>query len=296
MQAAYEQAPGRRCVRSARFHGWQGRAPVPARLTDAAPASVAQAPEVPVPWHRCQPATVHVPRDRSAAAASPTRSSSVVARCRAAPADPDRDELAATVHAVVFSNAEGSFTILRAHRRARREGRAQGRARPRARRRAPRRARGKWHQHAEHGWSFQVEHAEAIAAAHARRAWSPTSNRACTGSARSGRRRSSTRSARTTLRRDRPDPQVLFKVQHPARPQDERRTRSARSSPGWEEARAVRRVMLFLTSHGVTTGIAIEDPQAVRRHGARAAAPRIRTASSRSAASASRSPTASRAT
>ncbi len=170
-----------------------------------------------------------------------------------APADSAATELDATIDAVVFANAEGGFAILRGV-----DDRDE-----RVVLKGPLthvnvgehlRCTGKWLEHAEHGWSFQVEHAEA------------TEPRTLTGmvayleSSVHGIGPVWAKAIVDTLGEDTfeqidRDPQVLFTVKTPSgRSMGAKQVREIIAK--WEDARAVRRVMLFLAQHGVTTGIA----------------------------------------
>jgi exodeoxyribonuclease V alpha subunit len=170
-----------------------------------------------------------------------------------APEDAAATELTATVNAIVFANQEGGFAILR----------AVDERDERVVLKGPLthvnvgehlRCRGKWQEHSEHGWSFQVEHAEA------------TEPRTLTGMV--AYLESSVHGigpvwakaivdtlGEETFEKIDADPQVLFTVKTPSgRSMGAKQVREIIGK--WEDARAVRRVMLFLAQHGVTTGIA----------------------------------------
>jgi exodeoxyribonuclease V alpha subunit len=170
-----------------------------------------------------------------------------------APADELATQVTATVDAVVFSNAEGSFSILRATDERNEKVVLKG-ALAHVHVGEHLSCRGRWQQHAEHGWSFQVDHAEAS------QPHTLVGMVAYLESSVHGIGPIWAKAIVDTLGEDTfdlidADPQVLFKVRTPSgRKMGAKQIREIIAK--WEDARAVRRVMLFLTSHGVTTGIA----------------------------------------
>jgi exodeoxyribonuclease V alpha subunit len=170
-----------------------------------------------------------------------------------APADELATQLSATVDAVVFSNAEGSFSILRAtDERNEKVVLKGGLAHVHVGEHLT--CRGKWQQHAEHGWSFQVDHAEA-SQPHTQVGMVAYLESSVHGIGPIWAKAIVDTLGEETFDLIDADPQVLFKVRTPSgRKMGAKQIREIIAK--WEDARAVRRVMLFLTSHGVTTGIA----------------------------------------
>ncbi|MCW2950006.1 MAG: ATP-dependent RecD-like helicase, partial [Thermoleophilia bacterium] len=78
----------------------------------------------------------------------------------AAPKDASATEVVATVQAIVFQNSEGSFSILRAEDERQEKVVLKG-ALAHFNVGEQLTCKGRWHEHGEHGWSFQVESAEA---------------------------------------------------------------------------------------------------------------------------------------
>lgn len=170
-----------------------------------------------------------------------------------APADETATQVAATIDAVVYANAEGTFSILRAidehdNKVVLKGGLAHVHVGEHLT------CTGKWQQHAEHGWSFQVDHAEAS------QPHTQIGMIAYLESCVHGIGPIWAKAIVETLGTDvfdliDADPQVLFNVRTPSgRKMSAKQIREIISE--WENSRAVRRVMHFLTSHGVTTGIA----------------------------------------
>ncbi|MCW2920969.1 MAG: ATP-dependent RecD-like helicase [Thermoleophilia bacterium] len=170
-----------------------------------------------------------------------------------APADETATTIAATIDAVVYANAEGTFSILRAidehdNKVVLKGGLAHVHVGEHLT------CTGKWQQHTEHGWSFMVDHAEAS------QPHTTIGMIAYLESCVHGIGPIWAKAIVETLGTEvftliDADPQVLFNVRTPSgRKMSAKQIREIISE--WENSRAVRRVMHFLTSHGVTTGIA----------------------------------------
>ena len=170
-----------------------------------------------------------------------------------APADDTATSVEATVDAVVYANSDGSFCILRAvDERDERVVLKGSLAHVHVGEHLT--CTGKWQQHPEHGWSFQVEHAEA-SEPHTLVGMTAYLESSVHGIGPIWAKAIIDTFGEETFELIDRDPQVLFKVRTPSgRKMSAKQVREIISR--WEEARAVRRVMLFLTSHGVTTGIA----------------------------------------
>ncbi|MCW2926231.1 MAG: ATP-dependent RecD-like helicase [Thermoleophilia bacterium] len=171
----------------------------------------------------------------------------------AAPADDAARELSATVDAVVFANTDGSFCILRAIDERDEKVVLKG---PLAHVHVGEhlRCQGRWQEHTEHGWSFQVEHAEATQP-HTLVGITAYLESSVHGIGPIWARAIVQTFGEDTFDTIDNDPNELFKVRTPSgRKMSAKQIREILSK--WEEARAVRRVMVFLSSHGVTTGIA----------------------------------------
>lgn len=168
------------------------------------------------------------------------------------PKDPTAESVTALVQAIVFSNADGGFSILRAI----------DEGDDRVVLKGPLshvhvgenvECRGKWQQHPEHGWSFQVEHAE-VSEPRTLTGMAAYLESSVHGIGPIWARAIVDTFGEETFDRIDADPQVLFKVRTPSgRKMSAAQIREIISK--WEEARAVRRVMVFLSAHGVTTGI-----------------------------------------
>ena len=170
-----------------------------------------------------------------------------------APADETATQLAATIDAVVYANADGGFAILRAIDEHDNRVVLKG---PLTHVHVGEHlsCQGKWQQHAEHGWSFQVTHAEA-SQPHTQVGMVAYLESSVHGIGPIWAKAIVDTLGETTFEQIDADPQVLFNVRTPSgRKMGAKQIREIISK--WEEARAVRRVMLFLTSHGVTAGIA----------------------------------------
>lgn len=170
-----------------------------------------------------------------------------------APADETVTSIEATIEAVVYSNADGSFAILRgSDERGEKVVLKGGLAHVHVGEHL--KCQGRWQQHTEHGWSFQVDHAEAS------QPHTHVGMIAYLESCVHGIGPIWAKAIVETLGPDvfdliDADPQVLFKVRTPSgRKMSAKQIREIINE--WENSRAVRRVMHFLTSHGVTTGIA----------------------------------------
>lgn len=170
-----------------------------------------------------------------------------------APEDTTATELTAQVDAIVFANRESGFAILRAFDEHKSKVVLKG-ALAHLHVGECLKCKGKWQLHAEHGWSFSVDHAQ------------PTQPHTLQGivayleSSVHGIGPVWAKAIVDTLGEDTfekidADPNVLFTIKTPSgRSMGAKQIREIISR--WEEARAVRRVMLFLTSHGVTPGLA----------------------------------------
>ncbi len=170
-----------------------------------------------------------------------------------APADETATQVAATIDAVVYANADGSFAILRAIDEADNKVVLKG-GLTHVHVGEHLTCRGKWQQHPEHGWSFQVDHAEA-SQPHTQVGMIAYLESSVHGIGPIWAKAIVDTLGETTFEQIDQDPQVLFTVRTPSgRKMGAKQIREIISK--WEDARAVRRVMLFLTSHGVTTGIA----------------------------------------
>ncbi|MCW2960328.1 MAG: ATP-dependent RecD-like helicase [Thermoleophilia bacterium] len=170
-----------------------------------------------------------------------------------APTDPAATKVEATVQAVVFSNADGTFSILRAIDE--RDDRVvlKG-ALAHVHVGEHLECTGKWTQHPEHGWSFQVEHAEATQP-HTLSGMVAYLESSVHGIGPIWAKAIVDTLGESTFELIDMDPQVLFKVSTPSgRKMSARQIREIISE--WEDARAARRVGLFLSSHGVTPGLA----------------------------------------
>jgi exodeoxyribonuclease V alpha subunit len=170
-----------------------------------------------------------------------------------APEDPAATSVTATVDAVVYANNDGTFAILRAlDERGERIVLKGGLAHVHVGEHLG--CTGRWQQHAEHGWSFQVEHAEA-SQPHTLQGMVAYLESSVHGIGPVWAKAIVDTLGEDTFERIDQDPKVLFTVKTPSgRSMGAKQVREIIAK--WEEARAVRRVMLFLTSHGVTTGIA----------------------------------------
>lgn len=170
-----------------------------------------------------------------------------------APADESATDVTATVDAVVYANNDGTFAILRAlDERGERIVLKGGLAHVHVGEHL--RCTGKWQQHHEHGWSFQVDHAEATQP-HTLQGMVAYLESSVHGIGPVWAKAIVDTLGEDTFEKIDADPQVLFTVKTPSgRKMGAKQIREIIAK--WEEARAVRRVMLFLTSHGVTTGIA----------------------------------------
>ncbi len=170
-----------------------------------------------------------------------------------APDDASARTLSATIQAVVFASADGEFVILRAvdsrDIRVMLKGALShvhvGEAVE---------CEGEWREHAVHGWSFHVTQATVT------RPNSETGMAAYLESAVPGIGPVFARAivdtfGESTFDAIDGDPSVLYRVRTP----NGTRMSTAKVRAvieAWEDARAVRRVMHFLASHGVTPGIA----------------------------------------
>ncbi len=170
-----------------------------------------------------------------------------------APADDTATQLTATIDAVVYANNDGTFAILRGlDERGEKVVLKGGLAHVHVGEHLA--CQGRWQQHAEHGWSFQVEHAEATQP-HTLQGMVAYLESSVHGIGPVWAKAIVDTLGEDTFEKIDADPQVLFTVKTPSgRKMGAKQVREIISK--WEEARAVRRVMLFLTSHGVTTGIA----------------------------------------
>jgi exodeoxyribonuclease V alpha subunit len=170
-----------------------------------------------------------------------------------APADETATQLTATVDAVVFANADGTFAILRAvDERDEKVVLKGGLAHVHVGEHLM--CRGRWQQHPEHGWSFQVDHAEATQP-HTQVGMISYLESSVHGIGPIWAKAIVDTLGEETFEKIDQDPQVLFTVRTPSgRKMGAKQIREIISK--WEDARAVRRVMLFLSTHGVTTGIA----------------------------------------
>jgi exodeoxyribonuclease V alpha subunit len=171
----------------------------------------------------------------------------------AAPADDAATELQATVDAVVFASPDGGFAILRAvDERDEKVVLKGGLSHVHVGEHLT--CKGRWQQHPEHGWSFQVDHAEA-SQPHTQVGMIAYLESSVHGIGPIWAKAIVDTLGEDTFDKIDMDPQVLFTVRTPSgRKMGAKQIREIISK--WEDARAVRRVMLFLTSHGVTTGIA----------------------------------------
>lgn len=169
------------------------------------------------------------------------------------PADPAATKLNASIEAVVYANADGTFCILRGSDEHDAKVVLKG-ALAHVHVGEHLKCRGRWQQHAEHGWSFQVEHAKATQP-HTQAGMVSYLESSVHGIGPIWARAIVDTFGETTFEQIDADPDVLFSVRTPSgRKMSARQIREIITR--WEEARAERRVMLFLSSHGVTTGIA----------------------------------------
>jgi len=170
-----------------------------------------------------------------------------------APADERATQVAATVDAVVFANADGTFAILRAIDEADNKIVLKG-GLSHVHVGEHLTCQGRWQQHPEHGWSFMVDHAEA-SQPHTQVGMIAYLESSVHGIGPIWAKAIVDTLGEDTFERIDMDPQVLFDVRTPSgRKMGAKQIREIIAK--WEDARAVRRVMLFLSTHGVTTGIA----------------------------------------
>lgn len=171
----------------------------------------------------------------------------------AAPADAAARSLVATVEAVVFASSDGGFCVLRG-RDERDERVVLKGALAHVHVGETVECTGTWSEHGEHGWSFAVREATAsqprtlagmaVYLESSVHGIGPVWARAIVDTL---------GEEAFTLIDD--DPKVLFRVKTPTgRRMAASQVREVISK--WDEARAVRRVMLYLASHGVTVGLA----------------------------------------
>ncbi|MBC7645036.1 MAG: AAA family ATPase, partial [Thermoleophilia bacterium] len=170
-----------------------------------------------------------------------------------APANPRVREVSAVVQSVVYSSDDGSFSILRA------EDEQGGRvvlkgALGHVHVGETLTCRGDWKSHNEHGWSFQVEHAD-ISQPHTQIGMVAYLESAVHGIGPVFAKAIVDKFGESTFDKIDADPKVLFDVKTPGgQGMGAKKIRAIVEA--WEEARAVRKVMVFLTSHGVTSGMA----------------------------------------
>ncbi|MBC7462595.1 MAG: ATP-dependent RecD-like DNA helicase [Thermoleophilia bacterium] len=170
----------------------------------------------------------------------------------AAPKDPNATQIEATVQAIVFQNAEGSFSILRADDEREEKVVLKG-ALSHVHVGEHLRCTGRWQEHKEHGWSFMVDQAEATQP-HTVSGMVSYLESSVHGIGPVWARAIVETLGEATFELIDNDPQVLFQVKTPSgRTMSAAQIREIMSE--WDAARAVRRVALFLASHGVTPGL-----------------------------------------
>ncbi|MCW2925003.1 MAG: ATP-dependent RecD-like helicase [Thermoleophilia bacterium] len=169
------------------------------------------------------------------------------------PADRNAVELEATVDAVVFSNAEGSFTILRGSDDGGRKVVLKG-ALAHVHVGEHLTCRGRWQEHSEHGWSFQVDHAD-VSQPHTQVGMVAYLESNLQGIGPIWAKAIVDTFGDDTITQLDADPQALFNVTTPSgRKMSAKQIRELMRH--WHDSAAEREVSLFLTSHGVTPGFA----------------------------------------
>jgi exodeoxyribonuclease V alpha subunit len=170
-----------------------------------------------------------------------------------APADSTTTQVTAVVEAVAFSSDDGSFAILRSTGP---EGERVVLKGPLANVHVGEAldCSGEWKQHPEHGWSFQVEHFTTTQP-HTLAGIVAYLESAVSGIGPVFAQAIVDKFGEDTFERIDKDPNLLFDVVSPGGMRmGTAKVRAVQEA--WKDARAVRRVMVFLSTHGVTTGIA----------------------------------------
>ncbi len=169
------------------------------------------------------------------------------------PSDPATRSLTAVIQTVAYTSDDGAFAILRG---ADPDGNRVSLKGPLGHVHVGETldCSGEWKHHQEHGWSFQVEHAT-ITQPHTLAGMVAYLESAVRGIGPVFAQAIVDTLGERTFELIDDDPNVLFKVRTPGG-QKMGAAKIRAIVEAWEEARAVRKVMVFLTSHGVTTGIA----------------------------------------
>jgi exodeoxyribonuclease V alpha subunit len=171
----------------------------------------------------------------------------------ATPKDANATTLAATVQAIVFQNAEGSFSILRADDERGEKVVLKG-ALSHVHVGEHVTCTGRWSEHNEHGWSFMVDEAEATQP-HTVAGMVSYLESSVHGIGPVWAQAIVETLGEDTFELIDTDPQILFKVKTPSgRKMSAAQIREILAE--WEAGRAIRRVSLFLQTHGVTPGLA----------------------------------------
>jgi exodeoxyribonuclease V alpha subunit len=170
-----------------------------------------------------------------------------------APTNPASRELTAVIQAVAYTSSDGTFAILRGEDP---DGTRVSLKGPLGHVHVGETlaCRGEWKHHSEHGWSFQVEHAT-VTQPHTLVGMVAYLESAVKGIGPIFAKAIVDTLGERTFEAIDEDPNVLFKVRTPSG-QKMGAAKIRAIVEAWEEARAIRKVMVFLTSHGVTTGIA----------------------------------------
>lgn len=169
------------------------------------------------------------------------------------PPDAKATTLAATVEAVVFANDDGDFVILRAIDDSESKVVLKG-ALGHVHVGESLNCTGAWQEHQQHGWAFHVKTAEATQP-HTLVGMASYLESAVPGIGPVFARAIVEQFGEETFEMIDANPKVLYKVKTPGGVSMS--TAKIRAViEAWDDARAVRRVMVFLTSHGVTPGLA----------------------------------------
>ncbi|MCW2974146.1 MAG: ATP-dependent RecD-like helicase [Thermoleophilia bacterium] len=171
----------------------------------------------------------------------------------AAPKDANATRIEATVQAIVFSNSEGTFSILRAEDERREKVVLKG---PLAHVHVGEHLAcvGRWTEHNEHGWSFMVDSAEATQP-HSVAGMVSYLESSVHGIGPIWAQAIVDTFGESTFDKIDTDPQALFEVKTPSgRKMSAAQIREILGE--WDATRTVRKVGVFLAANGVTSGLA----------------------------------------
>jgi exodeoxyribonuclease V alpha subunit len=170
-----------------------------------------------------------------------------------APDDSAETTVTATVQAVVFASQSGDFAVLRGLDPKDERVVLKG-ALAHLRVGETLECEGAWKNHPQHGWAFQVDSAK-VSQPNTLAGIAAYMESAVPGVGPIWARAIAETLGEGALEQIDADPKILYRVRTPnGRKMPVKMMRSIIES--WDEARAIRKVMVFLTSHGVTSGIA----------------------------------------